>query len=260
MIKRVISALILIPLVVYFVVWCNLFYAKLIIIVVGAFAYTEWLGLESKEFSFKKSVYLSCFLIFSFFFLFYSSFALIALFFCVSIHFVLGFATLEDRSFLKTQYYFVGLLYSSLYLFAINFMLLKQGRLLLLVLFVSIWTGDTFAYFCGKGFGKRKLAPLISPNKTKEGAICGILGGVALGSVFGMLLELDFLSVFLVALVSNIVGIFGDLAESVPKRFFGKKDSSNLIPGHGGILDRLDSFAFAVFFSYLVLLCKSWLF
>jgi len=258
--KRILSALILVPLVVYLVVWADLFYVKLAVLLVAGLGYSEWLGLDSKEFHVRKAVYLSCFFALGFVFLFFNHLFLLALFLCLVFHLILGFPSLNDGSFLREQYYFVGLLYLSLYLFAIPLMQFPSGRLLLLTLFVSIWSGDTFAYFCGKGFGKVKLAPIISPKKTVEGAICGIVGGTLVGVIFGMLLKLEFLDVFLVAFVSNIFGILGDLAESVPKRFFGKKDSSNLIPGHGGILDRLDSFAFAVFFSYLVLLCKSWLF
>ncbi len=258
--KRVLSALILVPLVVYLVVWAGLFYVKLAVLLVAGLGYSEWLGLDSESFNVKKATYLSCFLVVGFVFLFFNHLFLLALFLCLTFHLVLGFSSLNDKSFLKEQYYFVGLLYVSLYLFAVPFIQLQSGRLLLLTLFVSIWSGDTFAYFCGKGFGKVKLAPIISPKKTVEGAICGIVGGTFIGVIFGLLLKIGFLDVLLVALVSNIFGILGDLAESVPKRFFGKKDSSNLIPGHGGILDRLDSFAFAVFFSYVVLLCKDLLF
>ncbi len=258
--KRILSALILVPLVVYFVVWANLFYDKLAVLLVAGLGYSEWLGFDSEKFNAVKATYLSCFFALGFVFLFFNHLFLLTVFLCLAFHLVLGFSSLNDGSFLKGQYYFVGLLYVSFYLFAVPFMELHSGRLLLLTLFISIWSGDTFAYFCGKGFGKIKLAPVISPKKTVEGAICGIIGGTLIGVVFGMLLKLGFWDVFLVALVSNTFGILGDLAESVPKRFFGRKDSSNLIPGHGGILDRLDSFAFAVFFSYLVLLCKDWLF
>lgn len=260
MIKRVISALVLVPIVVYAVVWADFFYVKLLVILIGALAYTEWMSLSYSLFNFTKLFYLSCFLFFSVFFLFYPEYSMDALFFCFVAHMVVNFASLEEGSFLNNQFYFSGLLYSSLYLFAVPFMRLYSGRLLLLVLFVSIWAGDSFAFFCGKAFGRRKLAPVISPKKTVEGAVCGVVFGVVLGGVFGHLLGLDVRDVLIVSFVSNISGILGDLAESVPKRFFGKKDSSNLIPGHGGVLDRLDSFAFAVFFSYLVLLWTNSLF
>ena len=258
--KRVLSALILVPLVIYVVLCVGILYAKLAVLFVGGLGYSEWLGLDLEQFSFKKAIYLSCYFICAFVFMFYESSFLIVLFLCLTVHMIASFYSIEDKSFLKLQYYFLGIFYVLLYVFAIFLMKLENGRFLLLTLFVSIWSGDTFAYFCGKGFGKIKLAPIISPKKTVEGAVCGIIGGTFIGVVFGMLLKLEFLNVFLVAFVSNVFGILGDLVESVPKRFFGRKDSSNLIPGHGGILDRLDSFAFAVFFSYLVLLCKDWLF
>ncbi len=258
--KRVLSALILVPLVVYIVVWVDMLYAKLAVLLVGGLGYSEWLGLDLERFNSKKAIYLSCYFIAAFIFMFYKSLFLIAIFLCLAMHMIVSFYSIENKSFLRLQYYFSGIFYILLYTFAIFLMELKNGRFFLLTLFVSLWSGDTFAYFCGKGFGKIKLAPVISPKKTVEGAICGIIGGTLIGVIFGILLKLEFLDVFLVAFISNVFGILGDLAESVPKRFFGKKDSSNLIPGHGGILDRLDSFAFAVFFSYLVLLCKDWLF
>ena len=147
-----------------------------------------------------------------------------------------------------------------LYSFGEKLMGFDNGRWFLLLLFVSIWAGDSVAYFCGRSLGRNKLAPTISPKKTVEGALCGVVGGVLAGLLFGFAFSVDLYDALLISVVSNITGILGDLAESVVKRFFSRKDSSNLIPGHGGILDRLDSFAFAVFFSYLVIQCKTLLF
>ncbi len=254
MIKRVVSAFVLVPIVVYLVVWANLFWVKLAFLLVGGIAYSEWLGLDSKQFNKVKSFYLANFFAFSFVFLFYPSFIVVTIFLVLTAHLLISFSNFKN-SFLKNQFFFTGILYVSLYFFAVKIMQLKDGRLLLLTVFVTIWSSDTFAFFCGKSFGKIKLAKLISPNKTVEGALCGLIGGTIIGVIFGEVLKLELGTVFAVSLVANLSGIIGDLAESVPKRFFDKKDSSNIIPGHGGILDRLDSFAFAVFFSYLVVLC-----
>ncbi len=260
MIKRIISAAILIPIAVYVVLKADFFYVKIILLFVASLGYAEWLGMDSKPFDFKKSIYLSfCFLL-SFVFLFYKQFFVDALFFVFVMHLVVGFGSLKDKSVLKDYYYLGGIFYVFLYFFSVYVMRLENGRLLLLLIFVSIWSGDSFAYFIGKKYGKRKLSPMISPKKTKEGALAGIVGGVVFGVLFGKAVGIDLFESFLVAFVSNVVGIFGDLAESVVKRYFNKKDSSHLIPGHGGILDRLDSFAFAVFFVYLVLKCKTLLF
>lgn len=103
-----------------------------------------------------------------------------------------------------------------------------------------VWSADVGAYFAGRRFGRRKLAPAVSPGKTWEGAAGGMLLSLALCG--GGLLVLDFPAWWLLAVAGLVVvSIFGDLFESVVKRVRGVKDSSNLLPGHGGILDRIDS-------------------
>jgi phosphatidate cytidylyltransferase len=117
----------------------------------------------------------------------------------------------------------------------------------LLALF-SVWITDSAAYFVGRAIGRRKLAPSISPNKTWEGAVAGLIGGavavVALHEAFG----LDASAVELVALavVLPVIGQLGDLGESALKRSWGVKDTGWLLPGHGGFLDRIDSLLIVV--------------
>ncbi|HXE74278.1 MAG TPA: phosphatidate cytidylyltransferase [Candidatus Xenobia bacterium] len=119
-----------------------------------------------------------------------------------------------------------------------------QGLLFLLVL---IWVTDTAAYFGGKALGRHKLAPAISPGKTIEGTATSVVATSAAAYFlfrywFPLLPEVHGL---LLGLIVNIVGQFGDLAESALKRGAGVKDSSGLLPGHGGMLDRIDSLLFA---------------
>jgi len=124
---------------------------------------------------------------------------------------------------------------------------LEAGRYWVLFLFLVIWLGDTAAYYGGRRFGRRPLAPSISPKKTIEGALFGLLGSLA-GGIISLLWFLDGISLLhglLVTLICGIIGQFGDLAESLLKRNTGVKDSSGLIPGHGGVLDRIDSLLFA---------------
>ncbi|OGW19807.1 MAG: hypothetical protein A3K09_02785, partial [Nitrospinae bacterium RIFCSPLOWO2_12_FULL_47_7] len=123
---------------------------------------------------------------------------------------------------------------------------LQEGPFLIFFVFIVIWLGDTAAYYAGRRFGKTRLAPHISPNKTVEGAIAG-LGGSLLGGVAAKFwfLPIPLIHCLIVAIICGIIGQFGDLAESVLKRNTGTKDSGALIPGHGGILDRLDSLMFA---------------
>ena len=123
------------------------------------------------------------------------------------------------------------------------------GVLLLLLCMGLVWVADVGAYFVGSAFGKHKLAPRISPGKTWEGVVGAMLFGMlyiwlwrlAAPEVLGKLVPLSQLQLLLAAAVFVAVSIVGDLFESHMKRCAGMKDSSNLIPGHGGILDRIDS-------------------
>ena len=118
----------------------------------------------------------------------------------------------------------------------------KTFTLEVFMLFVLIWSSDTFAYLTGKFFGKHKMAPKISPKKTWE----GFAGGVVLTLILGFFVEQYFPELrgnwMIVGLLVSIFAPLGDLVESQLKRSFAVKDSGNIIPGHGGVLDRLDSF------------------
>jgi phosphatidate cytidylyltransferase len=123
----------------------------------------------------------------------------------------------------------------------------EKGKYIFLLLTI-VMLSDSGAYFCGVLFGKRKLAPRLSPNKTIEGALGGILFGVLGAIVLDSLFNVFFQStgkIVLLGIVCSIAGILGDLMESTFKRFSGVKDSGKLLPGHGGILDRVDSLLFA---------------
>ena len=119
----------------------------------------------------------------------------------------------------------------------------SYGQFALLSLFLILWTADSGAYFVGSKMGKRKLAPKVSPGKSIEGLLGGIVL-VALLSIILLMTDLlpfqSFLFVF-VSAMTGIISVFGDLFESIIKREASAKDSSNLLPGHGGFLDRLDS-------------------
>jgi phosphatidate cytidylyltransferase len=118
-----------------------------------------------------------------------------------------------------------------------------QGGLLIISIFASIWICDSAAFFGGTALGKHKLFPRVSPDKSWEGAIFGLLFAV-IAMVISKAIVLDFLSwfdVITIGLIVGIIGQIGDLIESLFKRDAGVKDSSALIPGHGGIFDRFDS-------------------
>ncbi len=138
---------------------------------------------------------------------------------------------------------------------AVTTVAVTAGGRWLILLFVAIWSCDTAAYFVGRRFGKHKLAPVISPNKTIEGAIGGLLGGMLAaylcqGTFFREALLKDAL---VVGVIIGVFGQLGDLVESMLKRDAQVKDSSAIIPGHGGVLDRFDSLLFTLPFVYYYL-------
>lgn len=118
-----------------------------------------------------------------------------------------------------------------------------HGREKTLLLFSAGWCADSAAYYIGTYFGKKKLCPRISPNKTYEGAVGSILGGAVGAVLVNLLLKIPDMAAFEVVIIGSLLGlvtIFGDLVESAFKRDAGVKDSGGLIPGHGGLLDKLD--------------------
>ena len=129
-----------------------------------------------------------------------------------------------------------------------------------LFMLVIPWVCDSAAYFGGKALGKHKFAPAISPKKTWEGAVSGMIFSVIAGLVFALtLLKNDNIwFVLVVALLDGIFAQFGDLIESLIKRGAGVKDSSNLIPGHGGLFDRTDSLLVSAVIVFVSLLLKSY--
>ncbi|WP_085246873.1 phosphatidate cytidylyltransferase [Gilliamella mensalis] len=122
------------------------------------------------------------------------------------------------------------------------------GAIWLLYIFVLVWATDTGAYFAGRSFGKRKLAAKVSPGKTVEGFIGGVSVSIAISVTVYLfnLFKIEFSAFFISSLLAILVSVLGDLTESMFKREAGIKDSGHLIPGHGGILDRIDSLTAAV--------------
>ena len=124
----------------------------------------------------------------------------------------------------------------------------RQSHHLLFFALALNWAGDSTAYYVGRAFGKHRLAPIVSPKKSWEGAVGSVLGSVLFGLLYlgHFMPQIAWWNVVLMAVVANVAGQFGDLAESAMKRGAGVKDSGNLLPGHGGILDRVDSSLFAL--------------
>lgn len=163
-------------------------------------------------------------------------------------------ASISDAAITVFGAAYTGLLFSSVVVIRASY-LGNEGALLTLGVMGSVWVNDATAYIFGSQFGKHKMAPRISPNKSWEGFVGGLLGScftwVALFvlKVCGISLPLALIG----GLVCGVSGVVGDLFESRLKRAVGVKDSGNLIPGHGGLLDRSDSMLFATMTAYFVL-------
>jgi phosphatidate cytidylyltransferase len=170
---------------------------------------------------------------------------------------VAAFRTSIERVLWETSAGVLMLIYIAYPLTLIPKILVEEnGKALLLFLFFCVWSGDVAALYIGKRFGRRKLAPRLSPNKTWEGSFASVIGSIVFG--MGLVGLGDWFSMkgssftslhtsepwwyfLILAVVLNIAAQFGDLLESALKRGAGVKDSGKLLPGHGGILDRIDA-------------------
>jgi len=180
--------------------------------------------------------------------------------FCVVLLLYCTFRSTVDRALADATSSIFALFYLGLTLIPIP-MLREQsnGPSLLAFLFLTVWAGDTVAMYAGRAFGERKLAPHLSPNKTWAGAIGSVVGAVAIAGILLALssylnqwnsVKLSFADEgwwywVVLAVVVNVAAQVGDLAESALKRSAGVKDSGTLLPGHGGILDRIDALLIA---------------
>lgn len=162
----------------------------------------------------------------------------------VAMHMVLKRdTTLKDVSYSLFGGIYVAFFLSHLYSF--------EGSMLIWLIFIVAWMTDTFAYFTGMFFGKHKLCPHLSPKKTVEGALGGVVGAAVSAVVFSLYFKVN--GVFLIGIMAvfgSVISQIGDLTASRIKRIAGIKDYGNLMPGHGGVLDRFDSIIFASPFIY----------
>jgi len=154
---------------------------------------------------------------------------------------------------------FFGIIYIVLFLMFLSFIReMPNGRILIWFVFMTAWGTDVFAYLVGHTMGKHKFTS-VSPKKTIEGCLGGSLGAMVLSLGFAVLcnvyfkVELSYVAVLPISLLLSIIGQIGDLSASTIKRYVGIKDFSELIPGHGGMLDRIDSVLFIAPFAYFLL-------
>lgn len=132
-----------------------------------------------------------------------------------------------------------------------------NGEIWIIWLWLVIGASDTGAYYCGTYFGKRPLAPKISPNKTIEGSVGGLAAAVIVGSIFGLIYipDISFVMMLLFTFIASAAGQMGDLFESALKRAGRIKDSGVILPGHGGLLDRIDGLIFAAPIAFIFKYC-----
>ncbi len=150
----------------------------------------------------------------------------------------------------------MGIMYVGLLNYFYLLRMMPDGWIWLIFTLTATWATDTSAYFVGRLFGRRRIAPTLSPKKTLEGAVGGFAGSILVAAVFSVIYTfLPAAKVLLLGLCLGAAALVGDLLESAFKRQAGVKDSSDLIPGHGGVLDRIDSMLFtAPLVYYFVLL------
>lgn len=255
MIKRIITAILGIPIVLFAVIQGGIMFnfLALAITVAAFFEYCKIVGFKEKLLIY-LSVGLAALILFSDVPLVVS---IVSLLFLSGLYlrvFNFGETKLENLAQLSW-----GIIYVHVPIyFLAQLRNLDSGIQIIFLLLMIVWLTDSGAYFSGMFFGKRKLAVKISPKKTIEGAIGGTIVAIIGTVVFNTIFPLgNIMSIVIFALLGSILGQIGDLFESAIKREYNVKDSGNIIPGHGGALDRIDSLLFLmplayVFFMYIL--------
>jgi len=182
-----------------------------------------------------------------------------ALVFCILMTFIIFILTVRNAEFdiMSVAKVIFGMMYIPFLLS--HFVLvrsLEKGEMWVIFILIIAFAGDTAALYTGKYFGKKKLCPHISPGKTVEGLIGLMAGSILFCLIYSYFVfpGISFLHVIIMALTGGVIGQLGDLAESAIKRKYGLKDASALLPGHGGLLDRMDCLLFIAPFIYYYLI------
>lgn len=259
--KRIITALVLAPLFLLLVFKGSYVQYSLLVLILALLGLIEYFGFIGDRLERKIKVlgviwglFLSCGFIAA------SSQAIVAMltFGFISVC-LLRLSKVGDIStvFQDIGYTFLGPMYVGLLLGHLSLIrAMAYGREWTILLFLTVWMGDVAAFYTGSYFGRHKLYPEISPNKTTEGALGNIIGSIIVvaGVKIWYIAQLTIFDVAVISIGISVMGQIGDLCESMFKRASGAKDSGVMIPGHGGVLDRFDSILFAAPFLYYYLL------
>ncbi len=253
MLVRVISSIVALPLLFFFVLMGGL-YLEVGVAVVSLIALYELLNVLKKKY---KPVSIPSYLMVIVFFLTYRSGYFIALSGAITVYIALLLAIYvfdDERHFSDIGVTFLGLAYILFFLYHVVLLSQLEPAYMIWFIFIASWGADTGAYFAGNAFGKTKLAPTVSPKKTVEGLIGGVITAVILSVILSVVFEPRLiLHSIAIGVIGSLISVVGDLTASKIKREMDVKDYGNIMPGHGGVMDRFDSVILVTPFIYYVI-------
>jgi phosphatidate cytidylyltransferase len=243
--KRVLTAVALIPLAIYLIFWSPGWVFMLAAAIMSLICYSEFAGLVAAHDIQRPGAFgIAAGLLL----LFWPRYTVVELTCVAVLAFVAALRYASLRDILPNV---AAVLLGAFYTFAPWRLAVDLRYTSVHLLFFALalnWAGDSAAYYAGRAFGKHRLAPAVSPNKSWEGAVASVIGSLIFGLLYlgHFLPAMPWWEIAILAIAGNIAGQFGDLTESAMKRGAGVKDSGHILPGHGGMLDRVDSSLFAV--------------
>ncbi len=261
--KRVLSGVIGLPIVALILIFGNIYIIDVIFAIVAIIAIHEYFNSFKKEFKPVKWIgYIACILI-AFIHIIPKEYLLftaaLTLSLIIAILFIKVIGSNMQTTILDIMITLFGICYIGFFLAFIPLLYgMDNGKYLIWFILVAAWGTDTCAYLVGCKFGKHKFSK-ISPKKSKEGCIGGTVGSIVIAIIYTICinkfigLEISYLYIAAITFILSILSQIGDLAASTIKRTAGIKDFGNLIPGHGGMLDRIDSIIFIAPFAYFLL-------
>lgn len=261
-VKRLTSGLVVGLVLIIILLIPNNFITGIIFTLIALKAMDEYINAISKVCKpIKWIAYLSCLIVLIITFIseeYLTRILLISIPFTLLILFMQVILTNMKTTFKDMAYTFLGICYISVFIMFLSLINnMENGKLLLIYIFIASWGTDIFAYMIGSRIGKHKFSK-VSPKKSIEGCIAGILGSIILTIIYTVILntvfsiKYSYIIMGISGMILSIIGQIGDFSASCIKRYVDIKDYSNLLPGHGGMLDRIDSVLFIAPFAYIL--------